>query len=208
MIGSRFGYLTVIADGGSYKGGGKIYECLCECGSVCKKRASYLRAGQTKSCGCKRSYLISKKATTHGQRSTGAYKSWNAMKQRCENPKNPAYKNYGAKGILFCKKWNEFVGFLDDMGERPVGTTLDRIDNSKGYFKENCRWATKVVQSRNREITKKITTGVNITKSGKYEARVSYMGKYYHLGTFDSIEGAQIARNEKKRYFYSKEGQA
>lgn len=81
---------------------------------------------------------------------SGTYKTWSSMKQRCYSPKMEAFKFYGERGITVCERWlNSFENFLTDMGERPEKKTLDRIDNSKGYFKENCRWATINEQARN-----------------------------------------------------------
>ena len=80
------------------------------------------------------------------------YMSWTAMKNRCLNPKHPAFHNYGGRGITICRRWMRFEGFLLDMGERPAGRTLDRIDGNRGYNKRNCRWATmqeQIWNSRN-----------------------------------------------------------
>lgn len=72
------------------------------------------------------------------------------MKQRCTNPKDPSWEHYGARGITFCKRWQHFQAFLEDMGERPEGRSLDRVDSSKGYSAENCRWSTDEVQQTNK----------------------------------------------------------
>lgn len=77
------------------------------------------------------------------------YRSWEAMKQRCNNPTNASYDRYGARGISYTPSWESYANFLEDMGERPEGTTLDRIEGSKGYYKENCRWADKYTQRDN-----------------------------------------------------------
>ena len=88
----------------------------------------------------------------HGHRGperSCTYISWSHMKDRCLNPKSRDYGEYGGRGITVCEKWMEFEGFLEDMGERPPGTTIDRIDNEKGYCKENCRWADYSIQRVN-----------------------------------------------------------
>lgn len=77
------------------------------------------------------------------------YKTWNGMKDRCTNPNNPRYKDYGGRGITYDPRWAVFDNFLKDMGERPEGTTLDRINNNGGYYKANCQWLPKELQQRN-----------------------------------------------------------
>lgn len=89
----------------------------------------------------------------HEMRWTKTYTSWVQMKARCSSPTHTNWKQYGARGIKVCERWFSFTDFFADMGERPEGTTLDRIENSKGYEPGNCRWATHAVQSRNRGVT-------------------------------------------------------
>ena len=92
-----------------------------------------------------------KARATHRMEGTPTYKTWDALRQRCLNPKNKDYPRYGGAGISVCDRWkHSFEAFLADMGERPAGMTLDRINNDEGYSKENCRWATIVTQNRNR----------------------------------------------------------
>lgn len=88
--------------------------------------------------------------TPHGAWNTPAYRSWAGMKQRCTNPKNPGYLDYGGRGIRVAVAWLSFANFLADMGVRPRGTTLDRVDNAGNYEPGNCRWATRSAQNRNR----------------------------------------------------------
>jgi hypothetical protein len=88
--------------------------------------------------------------TTHGMTKTREYKSWVAMLQRCTNPNDPSFANYGGRGITVCDRWRRFELFYEDMGPRPLKQSMDRIDNSLGYFKENCRWAPDSVQATNK----------------------------------------------------------
>jgi hypothetical protein len=88
----------------------------------------------------------------HGRSHEQVYKVWFAMKDRCRNPRNYQWKNYGGRGISYDPRWEKFENFIADMGERPRGLTLERIDNNKGYCKANCKWATPKEQSANRRI--------------------------------------------------------
>lgn len=95
----------------------------------------------------------------HGMRNTPTYKAWEMMKARCNNPNTHEFDNYGGRGITYSKNWETFVGFFADMGERPKGLTLDRIDFNGPYSKENCRWATMKTQQRNRRNNHLLTWG-------------------------------------------------
>lgn len=100
-------------------------------------------------------------AEKHGHKprsgASPTYTSWNMMMARCYRPSSPSFKNYGARGITVCPRWHEFAEFLEDMGERPAGKSLDRVDPSKNYDPGNCRWATRVEQNRNRRTSRLIT---------------------------------------------------
>lgn len=94
--------------------------------------------------------------STHGMRNTKEYFTWSCMWERCRSPGNPAYKNYGARGITVCARWKLFENFYADMGPKPQGVELDRIDNDKGYSPKNCRWVTRKENTRNRRVTIRI----------------------------------------------------
>lgn len=124
--------------------------CLCDCGNETIVFGNNLRRkNHTKSCGC---YDIELKKTRktflkHGKYNCGSYKSWSAMKRRCNSEKHPAFEKYSKIG--YCKEWEIFENFYNDMGDRPNDCTLDRIDGGKGYSKDNCRWATFTQQRLN-----------------------------------------------------------
>lgn len=162
--GQRFGRLVAQLRLGT-KGKQPLWLCLCDCGREHTTVASTLYQGQTKSCGCYRREFSSQKSRTHGHaskllnggRQSRTYKQWAEMKARCQNKTATAYPAYGARGITVCERWNQFQNFLDDMGPCPPEYSIDRIDNSKGYFPENCRWATWSRQCRNRSSNRMIT---------------------------------------------------
>jgi hypothetical protein len=152
--GTIVGKLTAIAF--SHKEGkNPIWAFKCSCGNTKAMRVYNVIGGRVKSCGC----LESKRNTTHGQSSKrgGTYISWEQMRQRAKSGTAINAKDYKGRGITVCDEWDRFETFLNDMGERPANTSLDRIDNDKGYTKENCRWATKTQQARNRRNTITIT---------------------------------------------------
>lgn len=156
--GDIFGRLTAIrkCEPHTTKNGGvyERWECSCECGKKKKVLKYSLTRGGTKSCGClqseetsKRSKIINRK---HGETYSRTYNSWMSMKVRCDNPKNNRYKMYGGRGITYCERWKDLKFFIEDMGKRPEGMSLDRIKTNIGYSKENCRWATSKEQARNK----------------------------------------------------------
>lgn len=145
IIGNTYNKLTVI----EYIGQSK-WKCLCNCGNYTEVRGFDLKRNHTKSCGC----LAEKNALKHGKRNSKEYNSWRAMKDRCYNTSNLKYKDYGGRGIEICNRWLEsFENFLEDMGEKPKGYSIDRIDNNGNYTPENCRWRSSKEQSYNKRNT-------------------------------------------------------
>lgn len=172
LEGQRFGRLLVLNKAESAKGQ-SVWNCQCDCGTTKAIRGIALRAGRTISCGC----YGRENRTKHGRKSKRldnktdpTYTSYINMKTRILNPNANNYKNYGGRGIRICEQWlnGGFEQFLLDMGERPEGKTLDRIDHNGDYCPENCKWSTAQEQSENKR------NSILITFNGRTKCLTSW----------------------------------
>jgi len=149
LVGRRFGRLTAVEfvevrDKNAY------WKCLCDCGTTSVVCRCSLVQGCSRSCGCLNLETITRHGHCRINTNSLEYSSWESMNQRCLNPNNSAYRNYGGRGVTVCKRWRKFENFLEDMGPRPSRAySLERVKNELGYSKSNCVWATKAQQVRN-----------------------------------------------------------
>ena len=157
LVGQKFGRLTVVASAGTRpkKDGDKIryWKCVCECGNTVEVPTAALRYGNTRSCGCLHLETVTANgySTKHGMSHTSTHQSWVSMRQRCKESIRYIDR------ITIDPRWDRFENFFADMGVRPEGMTLDRIDHRGPYSAENCRWALDVEQIRNRKNTRWLT---------------------------------------------------
>lgn len=170
LTGQKFGRLTVIEKAGSSDSHGILWRCKCDCGNVCEVRAYYLKTGGTRSCGCLRSEASAEKArrmgeanVKHGQsrrnKTHPLFYVWYTMKARCKYPNHISYPNYGARGITVCDEWQEFESFYEwaMANGYKKGLEIDRIDCEGNYEPSNCRFVTRIENSRNKRNTAYLT---------------------------------------------------
>lgn len=164
LTGHKYARLTVLEMVWGGRGGSSV-RCRCDCGKEVTSLAYNVRNGNTRSCGCLsteariergliQAPIMGAANRTHGMTGTKTYVAWQEARKRCHSPTNQRYEYYGARGIVVCDRWRDsFENFLADMGECPIGLTLERLDNYKGYEPGNCVWATKEHQAQNKRTT-------------------------------------------------------
>lgn len=155
LTGQRFCRWCVLKEAGRDKNKNVIWKCECDCGTIRSiKTASLRRAYRpSRSCGCLQKETARNRWTTHGQSKSKTYTSWLSMLDRCYNENHKHYSYYGGRGIAVCGRWrgeNGFVNFINDMGKRPEGMTIERANNDENYEPDNCRWATRADQAKNK----------------------------------------------------------
>lgn len=200
LVGNKIHYLFVES---VYTLDGKCYaNCTCQCGNSKSIRIDSIRTGRIKSCGCKKRQHLIDMNTKHNMCGSREYSSWQHMKNRCKPENSESFPYHAGKGISICDEWLEsFEKFYEDMGECPENYTLDRIDGSEGYFKDNCRWAPNTLQAFNKNPNK--ISGVHYRKERKsWYAEIHKDGVRYYLGSYKTKEDAIKARLEAGLEFY------
>lgn len=199
LTGQTYGMLTVLAKAITPPSKGVRWECLCQCGEKAEVAANHLRSGATTSCGC---FRVAVK-TTHGKRGSSTYTAWGNMIARCTNPNSPSYPDYGGRGLKVQDSWLIFENFYADMGDKPKGLTLEREDNERGYFKDNCKWATTAEQALNKRVRADNSSGTRgvyfNAPRNKWTVQLHREGKSKHIGDFLTLEEAVIARNNSEQ---------
>ena len=159
LTGQKFGRLTVLSEAGIDKHGKVKWLCRCECGTQKAIDGTNLRRGVIVSCGCLSRELLDKRNHKHGMYGAPIHNAWKVMRRRCREINFISYKDYGGRGITVCERWDKFENFYADMGDRPEGLSIERIDNNGNYELANCKWATQKEQCRNKRNNRVIKYG-------------------------------------------------
>ena len=214
IIGEVYGNLTVKEELEPYVSPQGLktrkYKCSCTCGATLIALQNGLRSGSLR---CKCEHYPKRKDTLHigCDRQDTRYNVWAMMVQRCNNPAHTSYQTYGGAGIVVCDLWLEprgqgFMNFCEDMGERPLNYKLDRKDNSKGYYKENCRWVSDLVSVLNRGLGKNNTSGCKgviwHNECSKWQAQLGFNYKSINLGLYEDWFEAVCARKSGENKYY------
>jgi hypothetical protein len=155
LTGQRFGRWTALSKTDRKSGKNSYWLCRCDCGIFKEVLQQTLRDGKSLSCGCLHKERLAQRVTKHGHAAgyttSTEYSAWKNMMARCYRVHHNCYHNYGGRGITVVTAWHKFEAFFSDMGPKPSPElTLERVDNEKGYGPDNCKWATRAEQNRNR----------------------------------------------------------
>lgn len=208
LTGRRFGELCVTGFAGIGPRRNSTWLCSCSCGATKIIARTNLIQGHARSCGCKNieSFVARSVARNrvHGKSGTRTHDIWQGMWKRCTNPNTDSSAYYIGRGITVCDAWKDFRAFLADMGEAPIGCSIDRINNDAGYSKDNCRWATATQQSRNARSKHGLVRGVHWHIAGKrWQAVIAVNGVSKSLGLFDDYTDAVTARISAEHTYWS-----
>lgn len=200
LTGQRKNQLEILHMLNHVKNGQRIWLAKCDCGNLTEVKSNSFTAGLKRSCGCLAKHNARKTEKSHGRRKTPEYISWLLMRKRCCNISCPDYVDYGGMGITICEEWeNDFKRFYQDMGDKPHrDCTLDRIDLEKGYFKENCRWASPYIQARNRRGRRNTSSKYkSVQKEGEKWVAIFSLGsiKAKRIGVYENEDEAAAAVN-------------
>lgn len=221
LVGQVFGNLTVLEKGAgkTFPSGNKArtWLCLCKCGNITEVTTSNLNSGNSTSCGCLHKELLSNRVKKHGDSNSSQkrhylYNTWSGIKSRCLNANCRKYKDWGERGITIYEPWiNNYQLFKDyvlsNLGERPKGMSLDRIDNDGNYEPGNLRWATNNIQRINQRIDSRNTTGYTgvywYKANKKWTASITVKGIQKHLGYFDTKDDAIATRLKAEEQYHT-----
>lgn len=202
MIGERFSRLTIESPAGKTARGQRLWLCRCDCGGSATATTGGLRFGNPRSCGCLRREVAGAKNRRHGETGGAEHRIWTGMLRRCRNPRATDYADYGGRGIAVCERWTSYEAFLADMGRMPTAThSIERLDNSRGYEPDNCKWVPRAEQARNQRRRRDNTSGVTgITwkePNRKWQVNIGHQGRLIYLGLFADLDQAIAVRKAK-----------
>jgi hypothetical protein len=206
MIGQKFGRLTVMSRAPATAGNrGARWNCECECGNTTISRSDAIKNGRASSCGCLGREASGKRIaainTTHGMAGSPIYRIWASMLNRCKNENEPCFPNYGGRGISVASDWEVFENFYADMGDRPEGMTLERIDVDGDYSKDNCVWADRKQQANNKRNNHVIVhKGESKTLSQWAEYYAIPMWKLHQRLVRDGLSFSEAIINDDRRF--------
>lgn len=199
--GTVYGNIKILNFAYKDKNGKYRYNCECLlCGNKFISLGTVVKTGRRESCGCLSRKRMIEANRKHGMHGTRIYNIWKGIRSRCRDDSYHASHRYKGRNITVCERWNEFINFYEDMKDGYFdGAELDRIDNDKGYYPNNCRWVTHKENSNNRTKYKNNTgyTGIHFGKTNRtYQANISHNRKTIYIGSYKTLKEAVIARKE------------